>query len=127
MDLSIFLAKAWGLYITAVTLALITNKSNFKLLFETYRHSAVVFFSGAVELLVGILTVISHNVWTWDYQGLITLFGWAALVRGLVRLFAPATASGWIRKYEKSGTVIYFLIAAIIIGLYLIGVGFGLI
>lgn len=127
MDLSIFLAKVWGLYITAVTLSLITNKSNLKLLFEAYRHSTVVFFSGIVELLIGILTVLSHNVWVWDYQGLITLFGWIALVRGLMRLFAPATASNWIRKYEKSGTVVYFLVAAFIIGLYLIGVGFGFI
>jgi uncharacterized membrane protein HdeD (DUF308 family) len=124
MDFSLFLAKAWGLYILILSLALLFNRKNLKLVFEAYRHSTTVFFSGVIELVIGILTVLTHNIWATDFRALITLLGWIALIRGILRLFFPKLTQDWAKEYQKSSWLTWLLVLALVIGGYLTLVGF---
>ncbi len=126
MELSLFLAQAWGIYLMVMSLALLINKQNVKLIFAAYRHSSTVFFSGAIELLIGILTVLTHNVWTTDYRLLITLFGWTALLRGIIRLFQPDLTTKFVKNFEKNAPIQWLLFVALALGGYLAAVGFGI-
>src|SRR5262245_3419530 len=49
----------------------------------------VVYLSGALFFLAGLAIVRAHNRWTLGWRVLVTLTGWAALLLGLTRLFAP--------------------------------------
>jgi hypothetical protein len=48
----------------------------------------VVYFSGTLFFVAGLALVRAHNVWKLDWTVLLTLCGWAALILGLVRMFA---------------------------------------
>lgn len=52
-----------------------------------------------MNLVIGAAIIFSYNVWTLDWTLLITLLGWAALVKGGMIMLFP----GWVVRYKKSG------------------------
>ena len=124
MELSIFLAKAWGFYLIIVSVALLVNKNNLKTLFHYSNDEDLPFLSGFIILIIGILSVLSHNVWTDDWRTIITLIGWVALLKGIIRLFAPDVVSESMKRLKKSGWVTPMILVCFILGLYLTVVGF---
>jgi hypothetical protein len=40
-------------------------------------------------LLGGLALVLTHNVWALDWRLIITLIGWATIIRALVTIFQP--------------------------------------
>jgi hypothetical protein len=44
------------------------------------------FLSGFIALILGLLIVVSHNVWVLDWRLLITLFGWFGVIKGIIRI-----------------------------------------
>jgi hypothetical protein len=49
----------------------------------------VVYLSGALFFLAGLLIVRAHNLWSIKWPVLITVLGWLALLLGLFRMFFP--------------------------------------
>lgn len=47
---------------------------------------------GMASLMLGLASVITVNVWTLDWLGLTSLFGWLALVKGVLTLAWPEVA-----------------------------------
>lgn len=128
MTSSIFLARAWGLYLAIISLALLWNRKSIQLLLKLYQTERAVFLSGTVSLVMGILTLSAHNVWSLDWRIIITIFGCFALAKGVVRTFF----SGWV--VDNSGRWVgflrnnnlYFLLLLVTLGLgiYLSYLGF---
>jgi hypothetical protein len=54
-----------------------------------FADPALIFFGGFVSLLLGLIIVSTHNVWSTPTPILISLFGWILCIRGAVLLFAP--------------------------------------
>ena len=60
-----------------------------------------VFANGMLSLLVGSIIVSLHNVWSGPAM-IVTLIGWAQVLKGLVALVAPAVSmKGLMRVSEK--------------------------
>jgi hypothetical protein len=53
------------------------------------RGHAGVFFNGMLSLMVGSIIVSLHNVWS-GLPMLVTLLGWAQVIKGLVSLTVPS-------------------------------------
>ena len=49
----------------------------------------VVYLNGTVLLVAGVAIVQAHNRWMQDWRVLVTLIGWALVIGGLYRMFAP--------------------------------------
>lgn len=127
MDVSIFLAKAWGLYLIIITICLFISKSTLQSLTETVKDKNIVVVYSFMALIVGILSVLSNNVWSLSWVLIITLLGWGALLKGILFLVHPEFAVRALKtlKIQRAGGWIYFYFAAsIIIGLYLLYIGF---
>jgi len=126
MELSIFLAKAWGLYFLIITASLLLNKGSLPRLFKLVKDENFLFLSGFISLLIGILSVVAHNIWSPSWVGLVTLFGWLALIKGVVRFTTrPDFTLKMIDKFEKNTAFIYTsFIVMFIIGAYLTYVGY---
>ena len=90
MEHSIFLAKVIGLYLLIVPAAVFLKRKQFaELANEFVTNLALVFLSGLIALVLGLLIVVSHNVWTADWRAVITFMGWLTLAKGVVRIFFP--------------------------------------
>lgn len=53
---------------------------------------AVMYLRSVVNMLVGLFIISRFNVWMMDASLIVTLLGWAMLVRGIATLFAPQAA-----------------------------------
>ena len=90
MEHSIFLAKVIGLYLLIVPAAVLFRRKQFaKIANELVANLSIVFLSGLIALVVGLLIVVSHNVWTSDWRGVITAIGWLSIAKGAIRIFFP--------------------------------------
>ena len=121
MEISIFFAKLIGFYLVIALAALLINFPRFKdILTKTATPSATLFF-GIFALLFGLVVVLLHNIWVWDWRVLITLIGWLSILRGVIRLFFPDWVIKMTVKFAKNKTyLIVISIVFIIIGIFLL-------
>lgn len=91
MTTSQFLALLFGGYILVVSLGMILNRQSFVSMMEEFMDDRPLMFLTGILALAGGLSVIAfHNIWAWDWTGLVTLFGWAAAIEGALLIIAPA-------------------------------------
>jgi hypothetical protein len=125
MELSLFLAKLFGIYLL-ITGALWVARGDVisGVVIETLHDRPVMFVNGVIALVVGIAMAISHSVWEMNWRGLITLFGYLSLAKGIVRIAfpqVPRMASGLVKR----GTARWIWIGLILaLGGYLTWAGF---
>lgn len=125
MELSLFLAKVIGLALALIAASLIINRKNIDLLFEVYSHPKAVFFTGVLETILGLSFVLSHNIWTLNFQGIITVIGWILLIRGIYRTLFPSSVTKILEKFKKLQSIMVpLLIFIFLVGTYLAFAGF---
>ena len=84
METSIFLAKVIGLVSVISTAAvLIRYKESLALEDEAVKSPGIIYLSGFAILMLGVLLVVSHSVWTFDWRLVITIVGWLVFLKGL--------------------------------------------
>ena len=86
MDVSIFLAKAIGLYYVIVAIAMFVNSSKFTAFLSDFaKNSTMLIPAGLFTLLIGILLVLTHNVWDSSWRIIISVIAWMALISMIKR------------------------------------------
>ncbi len=126
MCLSYFFAQVLGCYLFLICLAMLVHQVRFKrLVHELASDTGMIIFSGACTLAVGLILVISHNIWVAMWPVLITLIGWFMIFHGLFRVFWPEHFSKLIKDMATKNGFLIWTWVWLIIGLYLIWVGFG--
>ncbi|MBI4548126.1 MAG: hypothetical protein HY707_09105 [Ignavibacteriae bacterium] len=125
METSIFLAKVIGLFGAISTLAIIIRYETHLVMEENAVQSpAVIYLSGFLFLLLGILVTVSHQVWTRDWRVVITILGWLLLAKGLMRIFFPEAVKKFIEKKRNDRRFLLAEVVTFFISLYLIYQGF---
>lgn len=124
MDTTIFLAKLLGLLFIALGAFVIINKDKIKSIVNNlHSQPALLFLTGALNLLFGLLIVLSHNVWH-GWPALITILGLLIILKGILRLFFPEQNTQLTNKaLEGQGPVIWGAIT-VLIGAFLAYQGF---
>ena len=90
MQNSILIAKLIGPVIAALGLTLLVNRGVFdRLIEEASSNKGLIVLMGVPTLLAGLAIVTTHNVWAWNWSVAITIFGWLAVVGGLLRTLLP--------------------------------------
>lgn len=125
MELSVLLAKVIGLLLMLIAGALLVNRKNIDLLFDIYSHPEAVFLTGILEIVLGILFVLNHNIWTPDFKVVITFVGWILLARGVGRIFYPSRVTDMLKRFKKLQSILTpLLIFVFLVGAYLAYMGF---
>ena len=127
MELSLFLGKVIGLYLIIVSIAVILRRPAFEsLLQEASQSHCVMVFSAVLMTIIGLLIVVSHNVWVDDWRIVITLLGWLTLIKGLGLFYFPTqmkkSMTFWLDHYNY---MVVVAVVYVIIGLYLCIYSFG--
>ena len=125
MDTSIFLAKVIGLVsVISTTAVLIHYKKSLALEEEAMKNPAATYLSGFAILILGVLLVVSHSVWTSDWRVVITIMGWLVLLKGVGRIFFPNAVMRLISKKRDNRKFIIGEVVVLLVGLYLLYYGF---
>jgi uncharacterized membrane protein HdeD (DUF308 family) len=124
MDLSIFLAKWLGIYFLIIAAIWLLRKQEFESEVERMTsNTSLVVLMGILQLLVGLAIVIAHPIVELSWRGFITLFGYFALIQGILRIAFPEEVKKTIGKMIRKGGYI-IPIVLIIVGVFLTYNGF---
>ena len=128
MDLSIFLAKLFGLYfLIAGVIVMYRQKSYMHIMMDVLGNKGLLLVVAACQLIAGLALVIAHPIYSANWQGLITLIGVWIMVEGVFYLAAPYTrVVRWARMFNNATWFTSGGLLAVVMGAYLAGKGFGL-
>lgn len=122
MDLSILVAQILALVYLAAGVGALTSKPNYiDILGEFEKSRALTYVTGFMALVLGVIMVHYHNFWVANWTVVITLFGWAAVIKGVMMLAMPQTMISFRSLFKH--TKIFGLLA-IVIGLFFAYFGF---
>ena len=125
MELSIFLAKVFGLMLLLIGLGLFLDRKYYEKIFKGFEPFDML-TSGALSLVAGIAIVSYHNIWDGEWWVvLITIFGWFSLFKGFFRLLLPRMVMDWIQTLMKMKSFMTWSAAfSVVIGLIFSYYGF---
>lgn len=78
-------------------------------------------FAAFLALILGLVTVILHNVWIADWRVIITLFGWSSLIKGALGIVFPEFVQKFVPIFKNKPTLIRIsLVVMGLLGVWLI-------
>jgi len=111
MSASIFLARVFGIYFIIVCMAVIFHFKYIQAVYDDMvSNKAHVFIGAFLSLIIGILVVVGHTMFVWDWRLLITLIGYLALFKGILLLFFPEHMLKFKRNIMANKTLYYIMI-----------------
>jgi drug/metabolite transporter (DMT)-like permease len=123
MDTSIFLAKFWGWYLLIFFFILSFNPKRIKQIFDDLKDEKFLITTSFVAIIVGLLNILSHNIWEPNWKLIITLIGWMSLFIGLSLFIFPKQTIALLAYINiKLVQVIYTLL--FFIGVFLLNMAY---
>jgi hypothetical protein len=124
---TVFLGKLLGLYIVAIAVGMLVNRRRtMAAIDEMSRSGPWMLISGMVATAVGLAVFLGHEVWSGGVLPvLVSLMGWAGLLRGLTLLLVPGERIAAV--YKGAGFERYFrawMVAVLALGLWMAWLGF---
>ena len=116
MEISIFFARLWGSFFIIFGALFIITRQLGKTI-EMTDDKAFVISTGYITMLMGLVTVILHNVWVADWRVAITILGWSTLIKGISKIGWPEQIHKQAQRFKKkqwlSSAIIIILGAAL--------------
>lgn len=128
MTNSEFIASLIGPVLVAVSVSMLLNRAQFQdFLRHLENNIMLIMFAGIALLVSGIAIVQTHSIWH-GWPIIITLFGWLAIIGGLMRILFAPRMQALAEKTANNATVLTLATAiSLLLGLFLTGKGFALI
>ena len=102
MEHSILIAKLAGIFFLAVGLRSVTGKMNIKKMLDSFDDSpGLTIMSGFAMIAVGGILIQHHNIWVRDWPVLVTIIGWATMLKGISFIAFPDIISGIGGRFRK--------------------------
>ncbi len=128
MEMSIFLAKVFGIYLIAMgVVAPLRHKDLIPAIEQLAGDRALVYIMSIFVFILGVVLVLSHNVWVADWPVIITSLAWLVFLEALVYLLLPFdVVARLFRWFNRPGWYMGGGAASLLLGIYLAGKGFQL-
>lgn len=104
MEISIFFARLWGSFFVIFGLLFIVAKFLGRVI-EMTEDKAFVISTGYITLLMGLVTVILHNIWVADWRVAITVLGWSTLIKGIMKIGFPEYIHKQAQIFKSQQTI----------------------
>jgi hypothetical protein len=100
------------------------NKPYFNAVMTDLANSkGLVWITGLITFVVGMVIVALHNVWSADWRVIVTLLGWLTVVKGAVILLFPSSMLLLYRRFLSDRLLTYSGIYAVVLGALLLFLG----
>jgi hypothetical protein len=91
---------------------------------EVAERPALMWIWGFINLIFGATIIAFHGAWTSDWRVIITIAGWAGVLKGALLMLFPDYARALYRRSNKPGVLMVGGIVAILLGLFLLYAGY---
>lgn len=116
METVIILAKFWGWFLIISCLIYLIKRKSLEEVIQLVENRTFTLISGYVTLLLGLISLILHNLWVGDWRVIITIFGWISLIKGVVAIGFPEVTQKWAEKFKNKPLLTQILL---VIGIFL--------
>lgn len=114
-----------GITFFAIGVGMLTNPKFIKDIIKDFSDStANVFFGGLICLAIGFPLITFHNIWSLNASIIITIFGWIALIKGLMLVMFPIFTTNMYKGVLAKENKIYISYGVLIVGVILLYLGF---
>lgn len=124
----LFLAKLLGVYLVVYGLiALLRRKSIMPAIAEIAKNRGLLLVFASIELAAGLAIVLAYPMVGFSWLGIISLVGWMMIVESVLYLTFPKKLMRSV--IEMVNVPIWYQVGgilSILLGLYLVMVGFGI-
>lgn len=126
MENSILLARIIGPLVVVIGFSVLWNRNNYRVIIEDFfKNSALIYVTGVMTFVAGLSTVLFHNIWSFSWHIIITLFGWNALIKGALLIIAPEAAAKITSPFiQNIRWVLFPWIIFLAIGIFLVMRGY---
>lgn len=122
IDITTFFAKLWGAFFVVFGCLFFVTRQLGRTI-EMTEDKAFVISTGYITFLMGLVTVLLHNIWVWDWPVIITILGWSTLMKGIAKIGWPEKIHQQAQRFKKGqGLSAAFLLA---LGSWLLWMGMG--
>lgn len=95
MYFAFLMANVFAIYLIVSGLFIITRgKSLPMILKDFFAHPAIVYLAGVILVFLGSTLLLQNNVWFSPVRTVVYVFGWLALIKGLIYIFFPKFLAG---------------------------------
>jgi hypothetical protein len=128
MDMTIILARVFGIYFLLAAVMVFANRDALMMAVEAmFKERFAQWLAAMIALLGGIAYVNIYQDWSSLPAAILSVIGWAIVIKGLLYAFAPQVK---LAKYTRILTERSWYtmdgVLALVVGAYLTGFGFGL-
>jgi len=126
MELSLLLAKIFGIYFIIEGILLILRTKMIRQMVDDFvKSSPMVYIAGFVLTILGLILVLSHNVWAWQWELAITILSWLLLLKGVFYFFSSKRFLGkLVHTFDHRGVYLVGGLLTLVAGIMLAYVGF---
>src|SRR5512138_3505011 len=112
MDISVYLARFWGSLFIILGLFSVLGKFLGRVINYT-EDKTITISTGYITFLLGLATVVAHNVWLLGWEVAITILGWTTLFKGIEKVLFPDRVNKIALKF-KGGQVVWGMVVLLI-------------
>jgi len=102
MDPVNFLALVWGFSLIIICFALLAKPKHLKNIFVVAESETALLFFGMLTVVLGIMSVLTYNMFDHSYRTAISVLGWLMVAKGVFYLFMPEMAVALMKKWQKA-------------------------
>ena len=124
-DTTMFMVKLLGPVFLVMGVGILANKGQYKHMLQGLHEFTLSYFLAAITpLIIGLAIVLKHNVWNTPPEIIVSLIGWVALLKGILRCLAPARTQKMIRGFASDNHLTAASVVMILVGAYLGWMGY---
>ena len=122
MAVTIFVVQLLALMYITIGVAAIRGVVKYNKLLKDLTQPGLAMMVGITSMSVGLYLVQYHNVWVQDWPVIVTIVGWAALLKGFLYTAFPDKLAGMFKgKFKNIQALGYGLV---VVGIALAYLGF---
>ncbi len=127
MEYSLILAKLWGWLLVILGISALVNRQMTTKMIEASKDEKFLWSTGFTTLILGLITVLLHNEWGFNWKTNITVLGYLSILKGALRFLLPHNVSTTLGKFNNPAMPFVALGLVVGYGGYLLVMGYSII
>lgn len=124
-ETTIFLVRFLGPAFLIIGCSILLHQEKYAEMLKEMRNFTLSFYLSAVlPLCAGLAVVLSHNLWSTLPEASVSVIGWGGLLKGALRLIAPATTRVFVGKAATPAILFVMGVVVILWGGYMTWIGY---